>query len=476
MADHEVAVKGKNEKSDQKQRVRQQDSWSLLEQFHAWDQEPFPLRVTPFYPLMDEHSTMLSSIPFSAKRHEFLMRLQQTYGNRYVQRLVESVREQAKLTVGASDDPYEREADRVAEQVVNMPGPAENQSGSRQQAIEEEEQSRTQHFLRQQIAEEDKTSVDRLPDISQKQAGDEAPFLVSPDLEERIKQMQGSGAAMPSEERSFFEKRMGYDFGQVRIHTDSNSVQACRDLRAVAFTFGSNIAFNQGAYQPGTGGGRKLLAHELVHVVQQGSAGIRRKKKLGVGLRREENTNVRQRDGSTTLRRDDGPTTVTAKKQGKLKSGPTYNPSGAITPTTSGDRKSASFDFTAEFENDPSNGIYASCCEVRQYIKWRNTTPPNHAGFQPASSYAADTWYEDRDANNKRYGHRSGPYSDPQDFDQYLNAEGNRDQANGAIYRGNDNPRVAKSRTGQWDFKVSVVDTANGDKELGTPSTITINW
>jgi len=72
--------------------------------------------------------------------------------------------------------------------------------------------------------------------------------------------------------REFFEPRIGYDFSNVRVHTDPDST---RGLQARAYTVGRNIVFGAGEYAPHTGEGKKLLAHELAHVVQQGAAGTR---------------------------------------------------------------------------------------------------------------------------------------------------------------------------------------------------------
>ncbi|NOZ70116.1 MAG: DUF4157 domain-containing protein [Deferribacteres bacterium] len=65
------------------------------------------------------------------------------------------------------------------------------------------------------------------------------------------------------------ERRFGADFSSVRVHTDSNAVQMNRQLNAQAFTYGKDIYFGAGRYSPGTASGRRLLAHELTHVVQQ---------------------------------------------------------------------------------------------------------------------------------------------------------------------------------------------------------------
>jgi hypothetical protein len=110
-----------------------------------------------------------------------------------------------------------------------------------------------------------------------RQTSPEIPGLkipeVSTDTERSINSMQGRGAPLPDSERDFFESRIGQDFSQVRVHTDSQAVQTSQELSARAFTVGSDIAFDQGEYQPGTDEGRRLLAHELTHVVQQGGSG-----------------------------------------------------------------------------------------------------------------------------------------------------------------------------------------------------------
>lgn len=65
------------------------------------------------------------------------------------------------------------------------------------------------------------------------------------------------------------ERRFGVDFSGARIHADSNAVQMSRELSAQAFTHGRDIYFGAGRYSPGTSSDKRLLAHELTHVVQQ---------------------------------------------------------------------------------------------------------------------------------------------------------------------------------------------------------------
>jgi hypothetical protein len=86
----------------------------------------------------------------------------------------------------------------------------------------------------------------------------------------------GAGRHLGDAERGFFESRMQADFSAVRLHDDAHAARANAQLEARAFTFGNDIAFARGEYQPHTSAGRELIAHELAHVVQGNSGTIRR--------------------------------------------------------------------------------------------------------------------------------------------------------------------------------------------------------
>jgi hypothetical protein len=77
------------------------------------------------------------------------------------------------------------------------------------------------------------------------------------------------GNPLGESEKNFFEPRFGADLSKVRVHTDGQAAGMADAINAKAFTKGNDIAFAKGEYQPGTADGRKLLAHELTHVVQQ---------------------------------------------------------------------------------------------------------------------------------------------------------------------------------------------------------------
>lgn len=116
-----------------------------------------------------------------------------------------------------------------------------------------------------------------------------------------------------------------------------------------------------------------------------------------------------------------------------------------------------------EGDQNPCKGL-PPACEVRQLISW-NHGPPNHGGFQPPFDQP-NQWYEDRDGSNKRYGRRTGPYSDLHpNFDWYL----------GNGYDGNDTPNNFPPGT-TLRFRLTVVDVCNGGATIYTSKTISVNF
>ena len=81
--------------------------------------------------------------------------------------------------------------------------------------------------------------------------------------------LRGPGRKLDHSTRSLMESRFGYDFGKVRIFDDDRAASSARAVSANAYTVGQNIVFNRGTFMPESNSGRRLLAHELAHVVQQ---------------------------------------------------------------------------------------------------------------------------------------------------------------------------------------------------------------
>ncbi len=163
---------------------------------------------------------------------------------------------QAKLTVGQTGDKYEREADQMADKVVNQ---LSNPPSVRPQ-------------------------INGAPSIQQKCAAcneKEGPTVmrkannnggIAPvGLSNQLNKSKGEGRHLSSNTNQEMSSAFGTDFSKVRVHTGSHAIQMNQDLNAKAFTHGANVYFNRGQYNPKSTEGKRLLAHELTHVVQQGS-------------------------------------------------------------------------------------------------------------------------------------------------------------------------------------------------------------
>jgi hypothetical protein len=217
-------------------------------------------------PSADSIATQLSSM-HTAQRAPVLLGLQQTHGNRYVQRVVAGI--QTKLKVGQPGDIYEQEADWVADVVMRTAKPAVQRQPEEEEEKEEEEiiqpklKTDTEQSIQRQEEEEEEESVQtKAPNRS---------LYVDPSLQKQLAQSRGGGSSLPKHSRAFMESRFGTDFGDVRVHTDNRATGMAKTLNAQAFTGGRDIYFGAGRYSPGTAIGDRLLAHELTHVVQQGS-------------------------------------------------------------------------------------------------------------------------------------------------------------------------------------------------------------
>ena len=91
--------------------------------------------------------------------------------------------------------------------------------------------------------------------------------------------LSSSGQPLDVGTRSFMEPRFGYEFSQVRVHTDAKAAESARAVNALAYAVGRDVVFGMGQYEPGTSEGKRLLAHELMHTIQQ-DGGIQRSQAL----------------------------------------------------------------------------------------------------------------------------------------------------------------------------------------------------
>jgi hypothetical protein len=181
-----------------------------------------------------------------------------------IQRQAEEEKEelvQAKLKIGKPGDLYEKEADRVSDHVMRMPDPGVQQQDEEEEEIQAKPLPVTPLVQRQAEEEEEP--------VQAREAGG-ASQVVPASTESRINSLSGGGQALSDSERSFFEPRLGHDLSGVRVHTGSTAAETAKSVNARAFTKGSDIVFGQGEYSPGTETGKRLMGHELTHVIQQG--------------------------------------------------------------------------------------------------------------------------------------------------------------------------------------------------------------
>jgi hypothetical protein len=156
----------------------------------------------------------------------------------------------SRLAIGAANDPLEAEADAIADRVIaRAGGPARATPGD----------VKVQRKCSE--CEEDKV---------RRKATGEAPRAGAPNSVRAA--LQSPGRPLDAATRSFMEPRFGHSFAEVRIHSGGAASAAATAIRARAFTLGRDVVFAQGEHRPETTAGRRLLAHELTHVVQQGGA------------------------------------------------------------------------------------------------------------------------------------------------------------------------------------------------------------
>jgi hypothetical protein len=143
---------------------------------------------------------------------------------------------QAKLTIGQPGDQYEREADRAADTVKRMSA-SNKEADATLQCKESGAPSQIAHTQ-------------------------SVPPIVHDVL-------HSSGQPLDISTRAYMEPHFGYDFSGVRVHADDRAAASARAVNALAYTVGRDVVFGAEQYAPGTIAGKRLLAHELTHVVQQ---------------------------------------------------------------------------------------------------------------------------------------------------------------------------------------------------------------
>jgi hypothetical protein len=191
---------------------------------------------------------------------------------------------QAKLTVNQPNDPYEKEADAMADKTVqrmeSSPWPIETKAATvvQQKAdasppspITPVQAKCASCEQEQDLQKKEEEPGSREKELQKKPVldGNATPPDDDTKIERSLAASKGGGSPLPEDTRIQMESSLGADFSGVRIHNNSNAVQMSQQLSAQAFTHGSDIYFNSGKYDTNSKQGKHLLAHELTHTIQQ---------------------------------------------------------------------------------------------------------------------------------------------------------------------------------------------------------------
>lgn len=174
---------------------------------------------------------------------------------------------QPKLTINNPNDKFEQEADAVANKIMSREAPSLQMKTSNNLFFKPAMISVSLVQCKCAHCEEEEKKSDSNRMQRKEMNGEETS--ADENLESYVRNLDSSGQPLPNEVRNFYEPRFDYDFRNVKVHTDAAAAKSTQSINALAYTSGNNIVFNNGQYAPDTDRGKRLLGHELTHVVQQ---------------------------------------------------------------------------------------------------------------------------------------------------------------------------------------------------------------
>jgi len=170
------------------------------------------------------------------------------------------------LRIGRADDSLEQQADRMAAEVLSG-GRAMQDWSLSSMPIDAPVQRKCQCGGSGGAAGECEECKKKHDSTLQRKADGAAEADIAPPIVDEV--LNSPGQPLDKTTRDYFESKFGYDFSQVRVHVDAQAAQSANAVNARAYAVGNQMAFATGEYAPSTLQGRRLLAHELTHVLQQ---------------------------------------------------------------------------------------------------------------------------------------------------------------------------------------------------------------
>jgi hypothetical protein len=260
-------VSGKSEKENQKLNNNNDNNNPMISKNHFNSLTNNNSNISNYYPQFNNHSQNSNS---KTNNQSFEKSFQSNVNFNFANI-------QTKLKVSQPGDVYEQEADRIAEQVMRMSSISDPIITSNM--LQNHERIDRRKCSACKMKEKDEEEEKKNLDISRKSSTISNLETTTDEITNDISNIRSSEATpLDANTRGFMESRFGYDFSNIRIHTDETAAKSAYSVNALAYTVGNDIVFGEGQYKPNSLDGRKLLAHELTHVVQQkGSAGIQRR-------------------------------------------------------------------------------------------------------------------------------------------------------------------------------------------------------
>jgi len=281
-----LAMSSPGDKQEQEaDRVAEQVSRSPRGVQRQSDQQAQRASATPLTEQGEQSVAPLSRKAEESMAAPSLMRQEEEQAQTKLQRREEGETAQPKLyrqeEEEAAQTKLHRQEEEEAAQTKLYRQEEEEAAQTKLHRQEEEEAAQTKLYRQEEAQTALQREAGQMP-TEQEETQAASDSQVPPEVEQRIEEQRGKGAALEDAVRAEMEEKIGADFSAVVVHTDGVADEMCKAINARAFTVGNDVFFASGEYAPDTEAGRKLLAHELTHVVQQ-SSGIARK------LMREEN-------------------------------------------------------------------------------------------------------------------------------------------------------------------------------------------